>query len=208
MKAMFFVGEMGGHGRLGQGAADKNHKWAPVMVLDTDQTAGGTLLTNIKRISAGGSHTCALKKSNQVLCWGNGDRGRLGVGDTTDYETPQRVHDVGSNGTTFLTGVEQVTTGHNHTCALKTDETLFCWGDGRIGALGYDVAADPLVDQTRPVAVTTTTVDTILPNPIPTFFEKISAGNHHTCSKASDGEVHCWGYGTSGQLGDVRVRFR
>ena len=207
MKGMFFVGEWVA-GRLGQGETDTSVvKWAPVIVLDTGQVVGGTLLTNIKQISAGGAHTCALNTSNQVLCWGYGSRGRLGVGDTTSYKTPQQVHAVGSsNATTFLAGVEQVAAGYSHTCALKTDDTLPLLGRRkRWRALGYDVAADPLESKHRPVVVTTTTVDTLLPDPTPTFFEKISAGNYHTCSKASDGEVHCWGYGTSGQLGDVRV---
>ena len=193
---------LGSHGRLGQGETDTSIKWAPVIVLDTGQVVGGTLLTNIKQISAGGAHTCALNTSNQVLCWGYGSKGRLGVGNTTSYKTPQQVRNVGS-GTASLTGVEQVAAGYSHTCALKIGGALLCWGNGSDGALGYDVAADPLENKTRPVTVTKTTVDTFFP--APTFFEKISAGSHHTCSKASDGEVHCWGYGTSGQLGDVRV---
>ena len=164
--------------------------------------AGGSSLPNIKQISTGGVHSCALNTSNEVLCWGLGTEGRLGVGNTTTYKTPKKVRNVGS-GTASLTGVEQVKAGLSHTCALKTNGTLLCWGKGGDGALGYNVAADPLVNKTRPVVVTTTTVDTFFP--APTFFEKISAGSHHTCSKASDGEVHCWGYGTSGQLGDVRV---
>ena len=32
-----------------------------------------------------------------------------------------------------------MTAGNNFTCAIKTDQTLWCWGDGASGQLGIGI---------------------------------------------------------------------
>ncbi|HXI20967.1 MAG TPA: hypothetical protein VNH46_07780, partial [Gemmatimonadales bacterium] len=39
-------------------------------------------------LSAGGSHTCGLTATEGAWCWGQGDNGQLGNGDTTDSPAP------------------------------------------------------------------------------------------------------------------------
>src|SRR5690606_27068934 len=40
--------------------------------------------TEVVEISAGSAHTCARRGDGLVKCWGSGDSGRLGLGDTDD----------------------------------------------------------------------------------------------------------------------------
>lgn len=55
--------------------------------------------------------------------------GQLGDGTTTDRHTPVQV--VG------LTRIYQVSADYDTSCALKHDDTAWCWGAGGSGRLGY-----------------------------------------------------------------------
>jgi alpha-tubulin suppressor-like RCC1 family protein len=79
-------------------------------------------------VSAGNLHTCDLLGTGTVRCWGYGEYGQLGLGDTTDRDTPVAV--------SGLVGVAMISSGGLHTCALMDDDTVRCWGDGRSGRLG------------------------------------------------------------------------
>ncbi len=59
----------------------------------------------------------------------------------------------------------QVSAGAHHTCGLKTDGTLACWGRNDYG-------------QATPPAGT---------------FSQVSAGGYHTCGLKTDGTLACWG---------------
>ena len=41
-----------------------------------------------KAISASSNHSCAILDDDSIVCWGEGDYGRLGNGDTSDQEHP------------------------------------------------------------------------------------------------------------------------
>ncbi len=162
-------------------------KSIPTQVLDP----GGTgVLTNVSQVSAGNSHTCAVKTDGTVWCWGYGGAGRLGNNSTSDKRTPVQVVGVGGSG--FLTNVSQISAGQSHVCALKSDGTAWCWGDNSNGRLGNNSSVYP---QSTPIQVADVNM-----NPI-TNFSQISAGYRHTCAFKTDGTAWCWGYNNYGQLG-------
>ena len=80
--------------------------------------------------------------------------------------------------------------GGSHTCAVRADGTVACWGDNSYGQLGDGTN----VDSTAPVAVTG------IANAI-----SISSGFNYTCAARSDNSVACWGANGSGQLGDGTI---
>jgi alpha-tubulin suppressor-like RCC1 family protein len=70
-------------------------------------------------VSAGGYHACGVRTDQTLWCWGYNGYGEIGQGSTatTSYTTPQQV-----TGTTWAS----VAAGYYHTCATRTDGTLWC----------------------------------------------------------------------------------
>jgi alpha-tubulin suppressor-like RCC1 family protein len=109
-----------------------------IVPLDIDETS----------IAAGIEHSCAIQTQSyedvggRVVCWGvnNGGQSSPPPGE-------------------FI----QVSTGRLHSCGIRIDETLECWG---VGA--------PVI---KPEGL----------------FEQVSSGDFHSCGIMKDQTVHCWG---------------
>jgi alpha-tubulin suppressor-like RCC1 family protein len=161
------------------GNADVTDRSTPVTTF-----AGGT---NWKQVSVTGFHMAAIKTDGTLWTWGLGTEGRLGNVELTNRSTPV---------TTFAGGTnwKQVSAGASHTTAVKTDGTLWTWGNGNNGRLGN--------------AVTTGNIST----PVTTFaggtnWKQVSNGSNfgtigHTAAIKTDGTLWTWGTGTNGQLGN------
>jgi alpha-tubulin suppressor-like RCC1 family protein len=76
--------------------------------------------------------------------------------------------------------------GASHTCALRDDGTVRCWGGNNKSQLG----PGSVTDEALPIAVPLTDIIAL------------AAGDFHTCALTVDGLVKCWGDDTAGQLGD------
>ncbi|MCA8836451.1 MAG: hypothetical protein K8963_01170, partial [Proteobacteria bacterium] len=85
-------------------------------------------LSLASQISSGHSHTCAISADSKLYCWGSGEDGKLGLGNTNNQNTPTRVGDA--------TNWSQISTGYRHTCAVNTNNELYCWGRGSEGRVG------------------------------------------------------------------------
>lgn len=128
-------------GQLGDGRLDAHERcydanldvafdcaYEPVRVAEIDDAV---------QVSAGLFHTCALRASGQIACWGSNAFGRLGdgflnhgniCGDADCSPAPRRV-----------AGIEdgrQVAAGRLHTCALEGPTGVRCWGANFTGQLG------------------------------------------------------------------------
>ena len=136
-----------------------------------------------KAISAGREHSCAISIKGTLFCWGKNDKGQLGVGDNEERNQPTAV-DVGGGLT-----VKSVSAGGEHTCALLSDDSMKCWGEGGAGQLLGEVPDD----QNAP----STAMDLD-----DNFAAKdISMGPEHACALLNHGQVKCWGKNDEGQLG-------
>jgi alpha-tubulin suppressor-like RCC1 family protein len=87
-----------------------------------------------------------VKATGAVRCWGSNDYGQLGNGSTST--TPIGV---ASATTPIASGAVAIAAGERHTCAMKSDGTVWCWGYNGSGQLGDNTK----VDKSTPVQVTT-----------------------------------------------------
>jgi len=86
-------------------------------------------LTNWKLVAACWYHCLAIKTDGTLWAWGHNESGQLGLGNITHRSSPVQV---GS-----LTNWKQVATiKRSSSIAIKTDGTLWAWGDNSFGWLG------------------------------------------------------------------------
>ena len=109
-------------GQLGNGTTDYSSA-VPVEVQGVNDAT---------QITAGVGHTCALRQTGTITCWGNNDSGQLGNGTTDSSSVPVEV--LGVNDATQITAGGSHENGH--TCALRQDGTITCWGNNRSVQLG------------------------------------------------------------------------
>jgi len=179
-------------GQIGNGAAP-----ADAFTAQAVRNAGNTAnLTGVVEIDAGEFHTCARLNTGQARCWGDSDSGRLGNNAVVvDRDLPVVVRN--TNGAGALSGVTQLSTGGDHTCARLANGQARCWGDGVNGELGDGTD----IDSPFPGAVTTPGGDANLAG-----VTSIHAGDNSTCARLGNGQARCWGDGDAGRLGNGIVQ--
>jgi alpha-tubulin suppressor-like RCC1 family protein len=86
--------------------------------------------------------------------------------------------------------VASVAAGLRHTCAVKIDGTVWCWGAGDLGQLGMDLGP----------GMTMSTLPLEVPAELGAGMEaELVAAREHTCVSRSDGSAICWGHNTNGK---------
>ena len=172
---MFTWGKNGG-GQLGINInGEVGNKSTPVTTF-----AGGT---NWKQVSGGYSYGAAVKTDGTLWVWGASGRA-LGINDASAVRRSTPV-------TTFAGGTnwKQVSCGDSTVAAVKTDGTLWVWGDNASGvALGINTN-----DQLGAAPIT--------PFGGGTTWKQVSVGGNHTAAIKTDGSLWVWGRGDNGQLG-------
>jgi alpha-tubulin suppressor-like RCC1 family protein len=131
-------------------------------------------------VSAGGQHTCGVRKNGKLYCWGSDSQGQVGDGDATAATAPRRIG-------TFEDWANAAA-GIAHTCGVRRNGKLYCWGSDNHGQIG---------DGDAPGTATS-------PRRIGIFedWANAAAGNAHTCGVRSTGKLYCWGSDSSGQVGN------
>lgn len=158
-------------GELGIG--DANPRNIPVQV-GTDnswKSAHGGINTSI-----------GIKNDGSLWSWGENGKGQLGIGvnigiDGSPRITPQRVGE--DNNWSYASSGD-------HTLALKTDGSLWAWGNNGVGELGDGTT----INRSAPVKIGTSN------------WKAISAGDIHSLAVKTDGTLWAWGYNFNYQLGN------
>jgi len=143
------------------------------------------LLSGVSAITAGNSHTCALKSDGAVVCWGQNRSGQIGNRAAINRLVPTAVAELSS-------GVSAISAGAHHTCAVKSNGAVVCWGYAHYGQLGNEAINEDSPSVRVPIPV----------SGLSSGVSAIGGGESHTCAMKSNGAVVCWGFNQSGQLGD------
>jgi alpha-tubulin suppressor-like RCC1 family protein len=108
------------------------------------QPASALAGKTVEKVSVGLDHACALA-SAQVFCWGNNSHGQLGNRSTTSSSLPIAV-DVNGSATPKSALAQKeiidISAGEYFTCALASDGSVACWGEGDNGRLGTNATTD------------------------------------------------------------------
>ena len=161
------------YGQLGDNTSLTNRS-SPVTT-----AAGGT---NWKQVASGAFHTAAIKTDGTLWAWGLNNNGQLG--DNSSLNSRQSPITTIAGGTNW----KQVACGYYYTAAIKTDGTLWTWGQNNNGQLGDNT----LTNRSSPV---TTAAGG-------TNWKQVACGYYHTTAIKTDGTLWTWGYNFFGQLGN------
>lgn len=144
--------------------------------------AGGVPVRDASIVTVGDAYGCMINDAGAVECWGDNTDYQLGdPGFVSSYSDVVRP-------VPGLTGVDEISAGWAHTCALTTEGEVLCWGANEQKQLGRAFGeASP-----EPQAVAG--LGTI---------KQIAAGSTFTCALDEDGSVWCWGSNDNGERGDA-----
>ncbi len=127
-----------------------------------------------------GYHLCYRLPDSSARCLGGNSHGEVGNGQASDA-----LPGVTEPADPGLCGIRSIATGYGNTCAVLSDRTVWCWGDGRYGALGCP-SAEPCSgssgDATRPRRVAG--LDNV---------DRVFVGVWGSCALRMDHSVWCWG---------------
>lgn len=188
------------HGQVGNGmtgAATFAQDVPQAVKIAIDET--GLTFDGLEEISLAAFHSCA-RKGDVPFCWGerfSGAQAEPPAVANADRAAPRAIGNF---------DVARVAAGGPHTCALKSNGKIACFGHSAFNELGRPNAMDPLCAA-------------------PTFYDYQGSANHqcvgtlvevmfgalpkttalvagevHSCALA-DGKVQCWGSSANGQLG-------
>lgn len=182
------------YGSLGDNVSTSgNPKSVPTPLYTAGALSGKTILS----LSAEGDyHNCVLASDKKAYCWGYNNYGQVGDGTRTTQPVPVAVDTTGvlANKT-----IKLLTAFDKHTCAVASDDKIYCWGRNDYRQLG-DNTAD--ADRIMPGAVYN---GGILNGKAISYMANSGSPNHHTCIMDSNGLSYCWGRNDYGQLGDGTV---
>jgi len=130
-------------------------------------------------VAAAPFHSCAVAEGGDLYCWGSNASGQLGRSEEVDGSArPLRLGVPGAYRT--------VAAGARHSCAVRVEGGIDCWGDNSFGQLGRP--PESVRGFGAPVAT-------------PGDFREVVAGDAHTCALGREDLLACWGRNNRGQLG-------
>ncbi|MDR1767181.1 MAG: fibronectin type III domain-containing protein [Propionibacteriaceae bacterium] len=185
-----------GIGQLGDGEASHQVCGKPRSMPEASSDCSPTpvrvaSLTSVTSIAVGESAAYAVKSDGTVWAWGDNSSGQLGDGESSHqscWEAGSALVDCSTTPVKVagLSNVAAVAASTASAYAVKSDGTVWAWGDNSSGQLGDGT----FTKRSKPVQAAVTGV------------ASVSAGGSTAYALKSDGSLWAWGYNHEGRLGD------
>ncbi|CAI5743899.1 unnamed protein product [Peronospora destructor] len=178
-----FVWGRGDSGQLGIGSAWLNDTEDEcLMRVSRPHLLNGFNGEKVVQVACGAFHTAAVTEQGHIYIWGKEDYGMLGVGQTSDQQTPKRIE--------FFDNIPalRVSCGGWHTVVVAKSGECYAFGRGEYGRLGLGDAKS----RTRPHLVKALQGKRVI---------QAACGGSHTLFVTSDGTAYVSGRADHGRLG-------
>lgn len=142
----------------------------------------GPASTSWVQVAGGGLHVLAATTTRALYAWGLGTSGQLGTNAALTVSSPVLVASPARP-----LSWKQISTGYRHAVAIRSDNTLWAWGNNTSGQLGDGT----LVATSTPIQIGSLS------------WNSVAAGPIHSSAIRSDGTLWAWGFNAFGQLGDL-----
>jgi alpha-tubulin suppressor-like RCC1 family protein len=136
----------------------------------------------VRVTSAGRYHSCEVTLSGDIWCGGSNTSGQV----NGEPSSPAASFGQVALGTAFRV----VQAGLLHTCALSLSQQLWCWGSNGEGQIGIGAIVPGSIVPADTAAF------------VGNNFAAVTTTGLHTCGLSTAGQAACWGYNSSGQLGN------
>ncbi len=160
-------------GQLGLGG-ETDQNWHGIAKISSDLEFDKLVNPNT------GNTFCGLtKNSHKLYCWGDNRFGQINNSADKAITTPTEVIVPGDG------NITSVSIGYQHTCALKSDGSVYCWGDNSAGQTGTGDTTNK-VEAPKKVASNAN-------------FTSITTSEGSSCGISDNKTLYCWGrYATGG----------
>ncbi len=163
------------------------------------------------RVTAGTGFACVLRADATVWCWGSNQYGELGVlpsandlacGEVHCSPAPRRID--------ALAGVRDVRAGESFACALKSDDSVWCWGRNGFDVLGHSATLDSACADPPDAGAGSkcNATPTQVTFPANVKIDSIAAGREIACAVSQTDpagnpsrDVYCWGRNDHASVG-------
>jgi alpha-tubulin suppressor-like RCC1 family protein len=123
-------------GQLGTSGGSRDEADMVVKALNPTPPFAPGDLTDAALLVAGDDHTCAMRASDSVTCWGENADGQLGVGIGGFHNIGQVSLEAPTTSGLPEPWIKDIGASRRNSCAVLLDRTVSCWGDNSIGQVG------------------------------------------------------------------------
>ncbi|KAH8739390.1 uvb-resistance protein uvr8 [Cryptosporidium ryanae] len=143
--------------------------------------------SRISWVGCGSDYSAAVTDKGELLLWGIGSSGRLGLCDGEEDSPLPRI-------VPSLKNVVYVSCSDRHTAAVTDQGELYTWGCGKNGKLGHGLMELSVSNNfvSEPMRVKSLIDESVT---------QVSCGSYHTGCLTSGKKAYTWGLGLQGRLG-------